>query len=84
MPFLNNVEVNWVLPGNVEEHLLDAATEAAAAQADAVAEQIAPRPKLARDAMEALLARVAARQEAVGYDGDYQAWLERITPPDLE
>jgi hypothetical protein len=67
-----------------EEALLDAATEAAAAQADAVAEQIAPRPKLARDAMEALLARVAARQEAVGYDGDYQAWLERITPPDLE
>jgi hypothetical protein len=67
-----------------EEALLDAATEAAAAQAEAVAEQIAPRPKLARDAMEALLARVAARQGAVGYGGDYQAWLERITPPDLE
>jgi hypothetical protein len=67
-----------------EEALLDAATEAAAAQADAVAEQIAPRPRLARDAMEALLARVAARQEAVGYDGDYRAWLERVTPPDFE
>jgi NADPH-dependent glutamate synthase beta subunit-like oxidoreductase len=28
--------------------------------------------------------RVRARQQAVGYGGDYAAWIERVTPPDLE
>jgi len=67
-----------------EEALLDAVSESAARQASAVADQITAQPELERSAMEALLARVAERQEAVGYDGDYRAWLERVTPPDLE
>jgi hypothetical protein len=67
-----------------EEALVDGVSESAAQQADAVADQLAAQPELERLAMETLLARVAARQEAVGYDGDYRAWLERVTPPDLE
>jgi hypothetical protein len=30
-----------------------------------------------------LLSRVRARQEAVGFGGDYAAWLEQVTPPDM-
>ena len=67
-----------------EEALLDGLSESARQQADAVADQIAAQPELERPALETLLARVAERQEAVGYDGDYRAWLERVTPPDLE
>ncbi len=33
---------------------------------------------------EALLRRVRERQLEVGFDGDYRAWIERVTPPDLE
>jgi hypothetical protein len=31
-----------------------------------------------------LLGRVEERQRAVGYDGDYEAWMRKVTPPDLE
>jgi hypothetical protein len=27
---------------------------------------------------------VRERQAAVGYDGDYAAWMKKVTPPDLE
>jgi hypothetical protein len=32
---------------------------------------------------DALLARVRARQAAVGFTVPYREWLERVTPPDL-
>ncbi len=67
-----------------EEALAEGATAEARAHADAVADSLAARPPLSRDALEALLARVAARQESVGYDGDYRGWLAKVTPPDLE
>jgi hypothetical protein len=31
-----------------------------------------------------ILARVRERQRQVGYGGDYRAWIEKVTPPDLE
>jgi ferredoxin--NADP+ reductase len=40
-------------------------------------------PPLARDARARLLERVRARQRQVGYEGDYAAWIEAVTPPDL-
>ncbi|MEN8182640.1 MAG: FAD-dependent oxidoreductase [Myxococcota bacterium] len=67
-----------------EEVLADGADAQAAATAEAVAGSLAAQPPLPPDALEALLARIAARQEAVGYDGDYREWLARVTPPDLE
>jgi hypothetical protein len=48
-----------------------------------VAEYVAAKPRLAPAAVERLLARVRARQEAVGYTMPYKEWLERVTPPDL-
>jgi NADPH-dependent glutamate synthase beta subunit-like oxidoreductase len=42
------------------------------------------RPPLAPDALAKLRERVRARQAAVGYAGDYAAWIAKVTPPDLE
>ncbi len=39
-----------------------------------------PTPEVA----EAILERVRARQKTVGYEGDLDAWLAKVTPPDLE
>ncbi len=48
-----------------------------------IAEWVAERPPLAPATAETILERVRARQRAVGYDGDYAAWIARVTPPDL-
>jgi len=57
------------------------------AQPTAAQEQLAghvgSKPPLDGAAIEKLLARVHARQEAVGYTCAYQEWLARVTPPDL-
>jgi hypothetical protein len=41
------------------------------------------KPRLAPEAVDALLARVHARREAVGFGPSYREWLERVTPSDL-
>lgn len=56
----------------------------AAALAGKVAATVAARPAHDGAAEAALLARVRARQEAVGYPGDYPTWIARVAPPDLE
>jgi hypothetical protein len=67
-----------------EEALAEAASAAARAEAEGVAERVAAVPPLAPDAADALLERVRGRQRTVGYGGDYRAWIEKVTPPDLE
>lgn len=39
------------------------------------------QPKLAPDAAARLRARVRERQAAVGYPGDYAAWIAKVSPP---
>jgi len=56
-----------------------AVDDAVARMADAVTDG---RP-LAPATVDALLARVRARQAAVGYAGSYENWLEHVTPTDL-
>lgn len=41
------------------------------------------RPGLDDATREKLFARVRERQQTVGYDGNYQAWIAKVTPPDL-
>ena len=48
-----------------------------------LANQITAQEPLSADAANAVLERVAERQKAVGYDGDFSAWIARVTPPDL-
>jgi NADPH-dependent glutamate synthase beta subunit-like oxidoreductase len=66
-----------------EAGLLDAARAQAREQAESIAHAIARAEPLAPDALEALRRRVRARQDAVGYGGDYNAWIEKVTPPDM-
>ena len=67
-----------------EEGLADAARAAATAQGERVANAIAVQPPIADDTLASIRTRVAERQQTVGYQGDYAAWIEKVTPPDLE
>jgi len=67
-----------------EEALAEAAAAGARAEAERVAEDVAAQPPLPAANADALVERVRARQRAVGYGGDYRAWIEKVTPPDLE
>jgi hypothetical protein len=61
----------------------DSSAEATPPTANALADWTAARPGLDEAAMNRLFARVRERQKAVGYDGVYQAWIAKVTPPDL-
>ena len=65
------------------EGLLDAPTSRGEAAAGHVVSYLEGHAPLPPDRVEALLARVRARQAAVGYD-DYRSWMARVTPPDAE
>ena len=68
-----------------EEALVDAAHAAAAEEAEKVAAKIEAQPSRSRPReVAALVERVRARQREVGYGGDYRAWIEKVTPADLE
>jgi NADPH-dependent glutamate synthase beta subunit-like oxidoreductase len=66
-----------------EQAMLDGARDAAARLADGVAAQVASQPPHDAIALQQVRARVASRQQAVGF-ADYRTWIERVTPPDLE
>jgi ferredoxin--NADP+ reductase len=74
--------------GLAEDNNRESLTEAARAEMHRSAENIAnnleSRPKLSPERVAEIIARVRERQNRVGYDGDYRAWIKRVTPPDLE
>ena len=49
-------------------------------QLEKVTDFLACEPPLAPERVEAILSRVRERQAAVGYGGDYAAWLEKVAP----
>ena len=55
-----------------------------AAQAQAVQEKVGTLPALSGEQIAAIERRIQAHHQRVGYGGDYDAWLKKITPPDLE
>jgi ferredoxin/flavodoxin---NADP+ reductase len=64
---------------------LHAPTEArGAAQAEAVEERVRALPSLSEADSARLEQRIRTLQERVGYTGDYDSWIARETPPDLE
>jgi len=60
-----------------EEDLLDSLTSAVDESAEKLAAWVGTRPRLDATRVEAILRRVRARQEAVGYTGSYRQWIER-------
>ena len=67
-----------------EEGLAEATRSRVHDVAEEIASQIEARPDIAPDALAAIRERVRERQQQVGYGGDYEAWIARVTPPDLE
>ena len=67
-----------------EIDLIAGAKKAAEESANRIADVIDSRPKLTPQEIEAVLARVRTRQRQVGYDGDFRAWIAKVTPPDLQ
>ena len=56
----------------------------AAAHGAGIAEAVGHRAQLAEPAVAELMHRVRGRQRAVGYEGNYRAWIAKVTPPDLQ
>jgi ferredoxin--NADP+ reductase len=67
-----------------EEALAEAAAAEAAEEAERVAAAVEAQALLPPERVAAILAKVRERQRQVGYGGDYRAWIEKVTPPDLE
>ncbi len=93
-----NIRVSLVHSQKVTNHLIEnyitgkgelsafyaAAESRAAGQAQAVSERIQTLPALAPAEFTALENRVRKLQERVGYASDYDSWIAKVTPPDLE
>ena len=51
---------------------------------DAIERQIEVIPPLSGDQMAAVEKQVHALQQKVGFTSDYDSWIAKVTPPDLE
>jgi hypothetical protein len=60
------------------------AESSAAARARAVEHSLHTLPALSPEQIAALERRIRSRQEQVGYTSDYDSWIAKVTPPDLE
>jgi NADPH-dependent glutamate synthase beta subunit-like oxidoreductase len=80
----------------IDEHMSDdseqesgtkssaSAESSAAGRALAVEHSLHTLPALSPDQIAALERRIRSRQEQVGYTSDYDSWIAKVTPPDLE
>jgi ferredoxin/flavodoxin---NADP+ reductase len=66
-----------------EPPLAEGARKEAREQGEQIASSMNSRSGLAPEQVAEVMRRVRERQRAVGYEGDYRAWIARITPPDL-
>ncbi len=48
--------------------------------AKGIAVEITAQPKISADSLAQIRSRVAARQREVGYDENFEAWIERMSP----
>jgi NADPH-dependent glutamate synthase beta subunit-like oxidoreductase len=66
-----------------EEAALDAKTSEAREAANAIHAEITQQPPIDAATLEALRTRVRDRQNAVGYDDNFETWIAAHTPEDL-
>lgn len=64
--------------------LAEGARAEAHAQGDRIAAAMGRRPPLEPEQAAEVMRRVRERQRAVGYEGNYRAWIAKVTPPDLQ
>jgi ferredoxin--NADP+ reductase len=67
-----------------EPKIAEGARKDAAVSGEKIAGALNARTKIAPDHVARLLGHVRKRQLAVGYDGNYRAWIAKVTPPDLQ
>ncbi|HTU32505.1 MAG TPA: FAD-dependent oxidoreductase [Candidatus Acidoferrum sp.] len=60
------------------------AEQSAATKAASVIARVESWPPLRPDQMAEIERRIHAVQQRVGYTGDYDTWIAKVTPPDLE
>jgi ferredoxin/flavodoxin---NADP+ reductase len=60
------------------------AEQQVASAVDAIGKQIAVIPPLSDDQMAAVERQVHALQQKAGFTADYDTWIAKVTPPDLE
>ncbi len=65
---------------DAEAGLAEAASESVRETARSIAAEITAQPKISAEALAQIRSRVAARQQEVGYDGNFAAWIERVSP----
>lgn len=63
--------------------IAEGARKDAAASGEKIAGALSTRPRIAPGDVANILDRVRKHQQGVGYDGNYRAWLAKVTPPDL-
>jgi hypothetical protein len=63
--------------------LADGARKEAERQGERIADAMKARPGLGSKQVDEVMRRVRERQRAVGYEGNYRAWIARVTPADL-
>ena len=63
--------------------IAEGARKDAAASGEKIAGALSTRPRIAPGDVANILQRVRKHQSAVSYDGNYRAWLAKVTPPDL-
>jgi hypothetical protein len=60
------------------------AEQQVASAVNAIGRQIEVIPQLSDDQMAAVERQVHALQQRAGYTSDYDSWIAKVTPPDLE
>ena len=63
--------------------LAEGARKEAEHQGERIAEAMKSRPGLGPQQVDEVIRRVRERQRAIGYEGNYRAWIKRMTPVDL-
>jgi len=83
----NRIIENYLGVGNGSRDVsaaFAAAESRAAAHATAVQEKVRALPSLSDSEVAAIKQRIAAAHQRVGYTSDYDSWIAKVTPPDLE
>ena len=81
----NHLIENYMGVGNGDLSGLYASEEArVAGQAQAIEKRVETLPALSESEVTALEQRIRNLQERVGYTSDYDSWIAKVTPPDLE
>ena len=94
-----NIRVSLIHSQKVTKHLVEnylnrlnadgtpmrsAAEATGVGEAKAVLERVKTLPALSPTEIDAIERRIREQQERAGYSSDYDSWIAKVTPPDLE